>query len=35
MTAFSGGTELAYVARSIEDAVEWARARAAAVGDGR
>jgi exopolysaccharide biosynthesis predicted pyruvyltransferase EpsI len=34
MNAFSGGTELAYAATSIQDAVEWARARAAAMEDG-
>ncbi len=33
MTAFSGGTELAYVATSFQDAVEWAHARAADAGD--
>ena len=35
MTAFSSDTELAYAARSIQDAVEWAQARAAALEDGR
>jgi exopolysaccharide biosynthesis predicted pyruvyltransferase EpsI len=35
MTAFSGGTDLAYVATSLQDAVEWARARAAELEGGR
>ena len=35
MTAFSGGTELAYVATSVKDAVEWAHARTAAMEDGQ
>jgi len=33
MTAFSGGTDLSYVATSFQDAVEWARGRAAAMKD--
>ena len=35
MSAFSGGTELAYVATSIKDAVEWAHARATAMENDR